>query len=51
MEPSTFDVVPKRKHISVFEIGWSWVPKYFFEDMELFKALQDYYNKVLYRFE
>jgi hypothetical protein len=51
MEPSTFDVVPKRNHISVIKIGKQWVPKYFFEDMVLFKALLDYYNKVLYRFE
>ena len=51
MEPSTFDVVPRHKHINVFKIGKLWVFKYFFEDKELFKALLDYYNKDLFRFE
>jgi hypothetical protein len=51
MELSTFDVVPRRKHVNVFKIGKLWVFKYFFEDKELFKALLDYYNKDLFRFE
>jgi hypothetical protein len=51
MEPSTFDVVPKRNHISGFKIDKPWMPKYFFEDMVLFKALLNYYNNVLHRFE
>jgi hypothetical protein len=51
MEFSTFDVAPKRKHIAVFKVGKLWLFKYFFEDKEVFKALLDYYNKNLYRFE
>lgn len=51
MKPGTFDAVPKRKRISVFKIGKLWVFKYFFEDKELFKALLDYYNTDLFRFE
>ncbi|MGD0951174.1 MAG: hypothetical protein ABR985_02080 [Methanotrichaceae archaeon] len=51
MEFSTFDVVPKRKHITVFKLGKLWLFKYFFEDKEVFKALLDHYNKDLYRFE
>ena len=51
MEPITFDAIPGRKHINVFKIGKLWVFKYFFEDKELFKALLDYYNKDLFRFE
>ena len=51
MEPSTFDAIPRRKHINVFKIGKLWVFKYFFEDKELFKALLDYYNKDQFRFE
>jgi hypothetical protein len=51
MEFSTFDVEPKRKRITVFKLGKLWLFKYFFEDKDVFKALLDYYNKDLYRFE
>lgn len=51
MEFSTFDVVPKRKHINVFKLGKLWLFKYFFENRDLFEALLDHYNKDLYRFE
>ena len=51
MEFSTFDVVPKRKHINVFKVGKLWLFKHFFDNMELFEALLDHYNKDLYRFE
>ena len=51
MMPSTFDVIPHRKHITVFKLGRIWVFKYFFEDMDIFKALADSYNKDQYRFE
>lgn len=48
---SGFEAVPKRKHINVFKIGNLWVFKHFFGDRGLFRALQDHYNKDLYRFE
>lgn len=51
MEFSTFDIVPKRKRINVFKLGKLWLFKYFFENMEIFEALLDHYNKDLYRFE
>ena len=51
MEFSTFEVVPKRKHINVFKVGKFWLFKYFFDNRELFEALLDHYNKDLYRFE
>ena len=51
MEFSSFDVEPKRKQITVFKVGKLWLFKYFFEDKDIFKALLDYYNKDLYRFE
>jgi hypothetical protein len=51
MEFNTFDVVPKRKHITVFKVGKLWLFKCFFEDKDVFKALLDHYNKDLYRFE
>ena len=51
MEFSTFDVIPKRKHITVFKVGKLWLFKYFFDNREIFEALLDHYNKDLYRFE
>jgi hypothetical protein len=51
MQPSTFDVIPKRKRITVFKIGKLWLFKQFFDNRELFNALLDYYNKEQYRFE
>jgi len=47
----TFDVVPHRTHITIFKLGRLWVFKYYFGDVEIFKALADYYNKDQYRFE
>ena len=47
----TFDVIPKRTHITFFKLGKLWVFKQFFDNHELFNALQYYYNKDLYRFE
>ena len=46
-----FDVVTRRKHITLFKLGKLWVFKQFFDNHELFNALLDYYNKDLYRFE
>jgi len=51
MQFSTFEVVPKRKHINVFKVGKLWLFKVFFDNRELFEALLDHYNKDLYRFE
>jgi hypothetical protein len=51
MEFSTFDVMPKRKHITVFKVGKLWLFKQFFDNRALFDALLDHYNKDLYRFE
>jgi len=51
MQPSTFDVIPKRKCIIVFKLGKLWAFKHFFDNKEIFDALLDYYNKDLYRFE
>jgi hypothetical protein len=51
MQTNTFDVVPKRKRITVFKLGKLWVFKYFFEDKALFLALLGSYNKDQYRFE
>jgi hypothetical protein len=51
MQANTFDVVPKRKRITVFKLGKLWVFKHFFEDKALFMALLGNYNKDQYRFE
>ena len=51
MQANTFEVTERRKHITFFKLGKLWIFKQFFDNMELFKALLDYYNKDLYRFE
>lgn len=51
MQASTFDVIERRKHITIFKLGKLWVFKQFFDNHELFNALLDYYNKDQYRFE
>ena len=51
MQANTFDVIERRKRITVFKLGKLWVFKQFFDNHELFNALMDYYNKDLYRFE
>ena len=49
--PNTFDVVPRRKSITMFKAGGHWIFKHFFDDRDIFRELVDYYNKDLYRFE
>jgi len=51
MMSSTFDIKPRRNRIMVFKIGKLWAFKHFLDNKELFKALLDYYNKDMYRFE
>jgi hypothetical protein len=51
MQANTFDVIERRKRITVFKLGKLWVFKQFFDNHELFNALLDYYNKDQYRFE
>ena len=51
MQANTFDVVERRKRITIFKLGKLWVFKQFFDNHELFNALLDYYNKDQYRFE
>ena len=51
MPANTFDVIERRKHITIFKLGKLWVFKQFFDNHELFNALLDYYNKDQYRFE
>jgi hypothetical protein len=51
VKPSTFDVLPRRRRITVFKVGKLWVFKQFFDNKEIFKALLGYYNQDYYRFE
>jgi hypothetical protein len=51
LQPNAFDVVTKRKRITMFKLGKLWVFKYFFEDKMLYLALLGSYNKDQYRFE
>ena len=51
MQPNTFDVIPKRKHITIFKLGKLWIFKQFFEDKAQCLALLGNYNKDQYRFE
>jgi hypothetical protein len=51
MQANTFDVIERRKRITLFKLGKLWVFKQFFDNRALFDALLDYYNKYLFRFE
>ena len=51
MQANTFDVIERRKRITIFKLGKLWVFKQFFDNHELFNALLDHYNKDLFRFE
>ena len=51
MQANTFDVIERRKRITIFKLGNLWVFKQFFDNHELFNALRDYYIKDLFRFE
>ena len=51
MQPNTFDVLPKRRRITMFKTGGCWIFKHFFDDSAIFKELADHYNKNLFRFE
>jgi hypothetical protein len=51
LKVSTFDVIKRRKKVTLFKLGKIWVFKHFFEDKEMFKALADFYNEDKFRFE
>jgi hypothetical protein len=45
-----FDVVNKRSRINIFKISGAYYFKHFFEDPELFRNLEPFYEKSRYRF-
>jgi hypothetical protein len=51
LKASTFDVIKRRKKVTLFKLGKIWVFKHFFEDTEMFKALAEFYNDDKFRFE
>ena len=51
MQPNTFDVVQKRKQITMFKVGKHWVLKHFFDNKEIFQELADNYDEHNYHFE
>ncbi|MDW7727439.1 MAG: hypothetical protein SCH70_10100 [Candidatus Methanoperedens sp.] len=46
-----FDVMEKRPCINIFKIGSAYYFKYFFNDPDLFRELEPYYEKPRYRFK
>jgi len=51
MQAYTFDIVERRKRITIFKLGKVWIFKQFFDNKVVFNALLDYYSKDQYRFE
>ncbi len=51
LEFAAFDIIKRRKRITLFKLGKLWVFKYFLDDKETFKALAEAYNEDKYRFE
>ncbi len=46
-----FDIVEKRPRINIFKLGRAYYFKYFFDDPELFRELEPFYEKQRYRFK
>ena len=49
MPEDAISAVPKNR-ITIIKAGSHWIFKHFFEDMETFRELADYYDKDSYRF-
>ncbi len=46
----TFDITEKRPCINIFKLGGAYYFKHFFDDHELFRELEPFYEKAQYRF-
>ncbi len=46
-----FDITEKRPIINIFKLGNAYYFKHFFDDSELFRELEPYYEKASYRFK
>jgi hypothetical protein len=47
----SFDVTNKRPRINIFKISGAYYFKHFFDDQELFRELEPFYDKSRYRFK
>lgn len=46
-----FDITEKRPHINIFKLNGSYYFKHFFDEPELFRELEPFYEKSRYRFK
>jgi hypothetical protein len=51
MQANSFDVVQKRKRITMFKLRGHFVFRHYFDDKEIFRELADHYDRNNYRFE
>ncbi len=47
----SFDITKKRPRINIFKISGAYYFKHFFDDPELFRELEPFYEKSRYRFK
>jgi len=47
----SFDITEKRPSINIFKLNKAYYFKHFFDDPELFRELEPYYEKQRYRFK
>ena len=47
----SFDITEKRPRINIFKISGAYYFKHFFDNPELFRELEQYYEKASYRFK
>ncbi len=47
----TFDIMENRPRINIFKLNKAYYFKHFFDDPELFRELEPYYEKANYRFK
>lgn len=47
----SFDVTEKRPRINIFKLSGAYYFKHFFDDTELFRELEPFYEKQKYRFK
>ena len=48
---TSFDITQQRPRINIFKLNKVFYFKHFFDDPELFRELEPYYEKVNYRFK
>jgi hypothetical protein len=51
VQANSFNVVQKRKRITIFKLRGHFVFRHYFDDKEIFRELADHYDRSNYRFE